>query len=184
MTSKERSVRDKILRSALNRRRKGFTRVDVMRDSGASARYIHEVINELVADGKLENYKTEGGVKSFCQPRPKPRQRKSTNVEAPQWIMLLLKRKEVVGTWTAVAEELGLSKATISSVVNGEYGASTDNIESLVIAKYQDAEIECPMLGVINRGQCMENKSVAEQAGIRGPRHIRQLRRNCLECML
>jgi hypothetical protein len=59
------------------------------------------------------------------------------------WLDILKSRVEA-SSMGIVADELELSRTTISLVVNGKYPASTDKIATKVIARY--STIACPFL--------------------------------------
>jgi hypothetical protein len=86
-----------------------------------------------------------------------------------------------------VARELGISTTTVSLVLSGKYGASTDNIERKVIAIYgEDGQVDCQQLGVkITPAKCVENWELAKKIGIKAsnPAKIR-LFKACLKCRL
>lgn len=54
------------------------------------------------------------------------------------------------------AKRLGLSSATISLVLRGEYGADTSQIEARVRGELLNACVECPVLGEINQRVCLD----------------------------
>jgi len=77
-----------------------------------------------------------------------------------------------------VALDLGVSRTTISLVMNGKYPASTEKIESLVMALY--SRVECPHLGEsIPITECKRHCS--ENAPTSSPRAMR-LWRACQTC--
>lgn len=79
-----------------------------------------------------------------------------------------------------VALELGVSRTTISLVMNGKYPASTDKIESLVMDLY--SRVDCPHLGEsIAITQCKRHSS--ENPPTSSPRAMR-LWRACQSCPL
>ena len=87
-----RSLRDKVLRSIHNRKRKGFSRLDIRRDSGASSRYIYEIVLGMINDGTLEEYKVEGNVKFFRCPIKKTQQKQVASADE-QYILILIYTK-------------------------------------------------------------------------------------------
>lgn len=178
-----RIIKDKVLSSILNRKKRGFTRIDIQRDSGASMRYVHDIVSEQLSVGKLEEYNCNGRVKMFREPR-KVAAKPVVAAEKPAWIKLLESRKEVLKTWTAVAEELGVSKTTISLIMSGSYGADTSSIKKAIYGKYGELNVKCPFRGEITICDCSNNKRNALTLGIRGPAHIRKQRRQCLACEL
>lgn len=84
-----------------------------------------------------------------------------------------------------VARETGLSPTTISLVLRGKYGASTDRIEERVMKIYrQGNEIDCPADGWITPLQCADFYERAVQFGRRATGNPATLRRlkQCLNC--
>jgi len=77
-----------------------------------------------------------------------------------------------------VAISIGVSRTTISLVMNGKYPASTDKIEALVMATY--SRVDCPHLGEsIPITECKRHCS--ENAPTSSPRAMR-LWRACQTC--
>lgn len=78
----------------------------------------------------------------------------------------------------AVADELGVSRTTISLVLNDNYPASTDKIEEKVLNFY--GRLECPHTGEsISINQCKANHLSAPPTS--SPRAMR-LWRACQSC--
>lgn len=93
------------------------------------------------------------------------------------WLKLLTDAAEKSSN-QAVADELGVSRTTISLVMNGKYPASTEKIESLVMALY--SRVDCPHLGEsIPITQCKRHHN--ENAPTSSPRAMR-LWRACQSC--
>ena len=101
------------------------------------------------------------------------------------WLEVLRGRVAELGAGR-VAADLSVSKATISLVINGKYGASTAAIEARVRAVYERAEgVACPELGTISASLCLETKKKARRIGNRaGSPATLRLYRRCLagEC--
>lgn len=93
------------------------------------------------------------------------------------WLKLLTEAVEK-SSKQAVADELGVSRTTISLVMNDKYPASTDKIEALVMALY--SRVDCPHLSEqITITQCKRHHS--ENAPTSSPRAMR-LWRACQSC--
>jgi len=98
----------------------------------------------------------------------------------------ILRRQTANKSTAAVARELGVSPTTISLVLSGKYGASTDRIERRVMRIYGAGDgIDCPVLGRITPLRCVETWERAGRIGSRAgnPRTIR-LYKACLKCDL
>ena len=59
----------------------------------------------------------------------------------------------------SVAEKLGVSKATVSQVVNDKYKASTHVIQQRVEGVFMASTVICPILDEIPLNQCLEHQS-------------------------
>jgi len=65
-----------------------------------------------------------------------------------------------------VADELAVSKTTISLVINGKYGASTQRIEEKVMRTYgANTSVACPILGEIPVVECRQHCRAAKRYG-------------------
>ena len=71
----------------------------------------------------------------------------------------ILKREVLNQGMTKVAEKLGVSKATVSQVVNGKYKASTKTIQVRVEGAFMASVVECPILGEIPVNKCLEHQN-------------------------
>ena len=58
-----------------------------------------------------------------------------------------------------VASEMGLSKATISLVLNGKYNGDMVRIQNLVESVYMGHTVTCPVLGEIPKHKCLAHQS-------------------------
>lgn len=98
----------------------------------------------------------------------------------------ILRRQIANRTTSLVARELAVSPTTISLVLSGKYGASTDKIERRVMRIYGNGDgITCPVLGRISPLKCVETWELAGKIGSKAgnPRTIR-LYKACLKCDL
>tara|TARA_B100002049_G_C16070354_1_gene372504 strand:- start:1423 stop:1752 length:330 start_codon:yes stop_codon:yes gene_type:complete len=59
----------------------------------------------------------------------------------------------------AVAEKLGVSKATVSQVVNDKYKASTQTIQQRVEGVFMASMVDCPILDEIPLNVCLEHQA-------------------------
>lgn len=68
------------------------------------------------------------------------------NVVEPEFISIMRDRLAAFGgIKQALADELNMSRTTISLVLSGKYGADTSKIEAAVMAAYTD-RVACPHL--------------------------------------
>ncbi|MGY3571934.1 transcriptional regulator [Vibrio paucivorans] len=58
-----------------------------------------------------------------------------------------------------IAKEIGYSKSTVSRVLNGSYGGDIEAVKHAVQQKYQSNLVECPLLGDIEREQCLHHQN-------------------------
>ncbi|MDH5524476.1 MAG: hypothetical protein OEY01_10865 [Desulfobulbaceae bacterium] len=100
------------------------------------------------------------------------------------WLGILRQHVDAKGA-AATAKEVGISPASISLVLSGNYGASTDNIERKVMAVYgsESGLIDCPELGEIEPGKCAETWQRAKKVGLRcGNPATQRLHAACKRC--
>jgi hypothetical protein len=101
------------------------------------------------------------------------------------WIETL--RKEV-GTkgLGQVAWELGISRATVSLVLNGRYRANPERVMKRVISIYGDPQgVNCPVKGMITPYKCAENHGRAKAIGMKaGNPETLRLFKACLKCKI
>lgn len=72
-----------------------------------------------------------------------------------EWVTVL--RGEVGRTsQRQVAKRLGVSAASISLVLSGQYPASTEALEQRVRGELMSECVECPVLGEIDRRWCLD----------------------------
>ena len=74
------------------------------------------------------------------------------------WLHVLKDEVERQGM-RLVAEKLGVSKATVSQVLNNKYKASTHVIQQRVEGVYMAFTVDCPILGDIAVNQCLEHQN-------------------------
>lgn len=71
------------------------------------------------------------------------------------WIEVL--RRECTATSQArVARRLGYTQATVSAVLQGTYRGNLDRVHAAVEGALMNAQVECPVLGLISRARCVE----------------------------
>lgn len=101
------------------------------------------------------------------------------------WLEILRRQVSARGA-SMVAREMGVSATTISLVLSGKYGASTDKIERRSMRIYGNGDgITCPVLGRITPLRCVETWERAGKIGslAGNPRTI-VLYKTCLKCDL
>ncbi|MBI5585384.1 MAG: helix-turn-helix transcriptional regulator [Deltaproteobacteria bacterium] len=84
-----------------------------------------------------------------------------------EWLELLKQAVKKRGLGL-VERELGVSKTTVSLVLSGKYGASTDNIQALVEGIYDPAGVFCRAWERrIDPGQCADLRDRANKIGLK-----------------
>jgi len=101
-------------------------------------------------------------------------------------INLLRLRLEKVSQ-AKVAEELGISRAAVSQILSGKYGASPERIETRILTMYGGREgmFTCPHRNdSITPSDCAELYNRAKSAGTRVPGNPETLRQYhaCKKC--
>lgn len=101
------------------------------------------------------------------------------------WLVLLKGEVRRHGQ-AAVVKKTGLSKATISQLINGKYPAGTDNVKKTILGVYgRGRHVMCPVLEQIAIEQCLEHWEVALRIGVRcGNPATMRLYNNCKKCEL
>ncbi len=186
--------RDKIWR-AIKQLRRGFTRSDLVRLSGASRGAVEDYTQMLHRDGHIKvvgqtgrQYRYNLASDELKRPKIKEQAGKRPAGEetmADGWLEILRQRAEMVGR-AEVARELGVSAATISLLLSGKYPASTEQMEARVMKMYgRGGKVVCPVLGEIAPGKCAELWNKAQKLGVKGSNAsmIKQ-RKACLKCDL
>lgn len=85
------------------------------------------------------------------------------------WQNLLIEAVQA-STKKHVADQLGVSRSTISLIVNGKYPASSDHVAKRVLEKF--GRIECPhLVRLITQTEC--HKNFARQAPNNSPREMK-----------
>ncbi len=186
--------RDKIWR-AIKQLKRGFTRSDLVRLTGASRGAVEDYTKLLARDGFIKVVGMSGrqfryNLVSGELKRPKVKEKAEPNQSGGNgmeqgWLEVLRQRADVVGM-AATAKELGISSATISLLLSGKYPASTENMEKRVMKMYgRGGKVVCPVLGEIEPAKCAELWNRAKKLGVKGsnPRMIKQ-HKACLKCDL
>lgn len=82
-----------------------------------------------------------------------------------------------------VINELGISSATLSQVINNKYGASTDAIEQKIMKFYgNNGKITCPIIGKIDPGQCASTYNRSQKITSAGNPATIRLYMACRKC--
>jgi len=99
------------------------------------------------------------------------------------WIEILQEQIKKKGL-SQVAQELRLSKPTLSLVSNGKYPAATKKIEERIRKIYgTDEKIACPILGEIIQAKCIEIRMRAKLIGMKaGNPETLRLYKTCETC--
>jgi hypothetical protein len=69
------------------------------------------------------------------------------------WLILLNQKVEQLGR-RQVEADTGLSRTTLSQVLNQKYPGNLDNVAAKVNTAYTDITIDCPVLGIIPVKRC------------------------------
>lgn len=94
------------------------------------------------------------------------------------WLTLLKQKVDALGR-RQVEADTGMSKTTLSMVLNDKYLGNLSNIESQVIAAYTNITINCPVLGDIAVKRC--NTEQIKGFSPSNPQRIR-LFKACANC--
>jgi hypothetical protein len=78
-------------------------------------------------------------------------------VAEPTWMVLLRGAVERAPSMQAVAEQIGYSRTTVSLVLAGKYGKSTEAI-ALAVMTLLD-QVICPVLGDLPGPDCLRNQN-------------------------
>lgn len=78
-----------------------------------------------------------------------------------------------------VEDETGMSKTTLSQVLNQKYPGNLDNIEAKVLSAYTNISVVCPVLGEIAVKRC--NAEQIKPFSFSNPQRVR-LFRACSNC--
>lgn len=70
-----------------------------------------------------------------------------------KWLDILKSRVDVLGR-RQVEQDIGISKTTMSLLLNSKYPGSMENIKNKVLATYTDLKVMCPVLGEIPSNRC------------------------------
>ncbi|MFK3859317.1 helix-turn-helix domain-containing protein [Pseudoalteromonas rhizosphaerae] len=74
------------------------------------------------------------------------------------WLEVLADETKAQGM-RLVAQKLGVSKATVSQVINGKYKANTKVIQQRVEGVFMASTVDCPILDVIPINVCLEHQA-------------------------
>jgi hypothetical protein len=74
-----------------------------------------------------------------------------------QWFELLNHKVEQLGR-RQVEADTGMSKTTLSLVLNQKYLGSMDNIKTQVVTAYTNISVTCPVLGTITVKRCNDER--------------------------
>lgn len=77
--------------------------------------------------------------------------------DLPAWIVLLCEQCDR-SSQRAVGVRLGYSAAVVSLVIKRKYTGSLDRVEQAVRGAFQDAKVQCPVLGQIDAQRCTEHQ--------------------------
>jgi len=195
MRPKRDTLRDKIWRR-IWRQKRGFTRTDLMRSSGAGVSTVEDFTkllernNILKTIGKKGNQKVFAVTKKATAKRPwvgeKMTDEKKKELELGDgWLKILEQRVDKIGN-AATARELGISPTAISLLLNNRYPAGIEKMAKRVMKMYgQGGKVQCPVQMEISPEKCADTYNKAKKIGVRcgNPRLIR-LYKTCIKCDL
>lgn len=94
------------------------------------------------------------------------------------WLTLLESKVEILGR-RQVEADTGLSKTTLSQVLNRKYPGNLENVKQKVLTAYADIEVLCPVLGTISAKRCSVEQ--VKPFSYSNPQRVRLFRacRNC-----
>lgn len=81
-----------------------------------------------------------------------------------KWLEVMAEQAELHGQ-RVVAETLGVSRTTVSQVINGRYPGDLERIKRLVEGAYLNRTVMCPVLGEIRLNECLANQSNTRTTG-------------------
>ena len=74
------------------------------------------------------------------------------------WQQLLHQKVDELGR-RQVEHDTGMSKTTLSQVLNDKYAGNIDNVAQRVITAYANLTVECPVLGQIQQKRCANEQT-------------------------
>lgn len=74
-----------------------------------------------------------------------------------KWFELLKLKVNELGR-RVVESDTGMSKTTLSQVLNKKYAGNMQNIEATVLAAYSNIKVACPVLGKIPTKRCKDER--------------------------
>lgn len=77
------------------------------------------------------------------------------------WLLELRKQVETTSL-KVVADKLGVSKTTVSLLINGKYPADTAKMQNLVESVFLGYTVHCPILGEIPKHRCAAQQSTVD----------------------
>ncbi|MBY6223592.1 helix-turn-helix domain-containing protein [Ferrimonas balearica] len=80
------------------------------------------------------------------------------------WIEVLAEQAKQHGQ-KAVADKLGLSRTTISQVINRKYPGDLARVQALVEGAYMDKAVACPVLGCLPLNECLIHQANKRTTG-------------------
>lgn len=78
-----------------------------------------------------------------------------------------------------VARRIGRSSAAISQILSGKYKGNPDRILELIDAEYGSAVVDCPVMGRVALGRCIEERNKPFKATNPQRRQLYVACRNC-----
>jgi len=95
------------------------------------------------------------------------------------FVGVLSRAVELLGTQVAVANLLGVRRATICRILSGSYGAKLTKIKARARGKLS---ISCPINGALPFEECHNNYSMAEKGICPTDPQLRDLYQACIKC--
>lgn len=64
------------------------------------------------------------------------------------------------GSQTKVAEQLGVSTAVVSTLLNDKYPGNVEQMAQRIRGQYMHAIVMCPVMGTLGKRNCLDNQAM------------------------